>query len=636
MDNPFEKRATEYILEPLALLPLVSPEPIEIFMSPQNAGLFEKLTIWIGSPGCGKTTIARVLEFDCLWALCGAASKPNKELAVLLGELGALQDGLPRLLTHRIPVTTSFRSIWELPYAPQLKDTLLRALIQSKAVLGWLRHLERVGVRLDDVDIVLRDDSAAVRTVMGADSAERFRSFAQQVELSVFKIITALIPPKEEDFSHDLLNSKYDIFEELRGIRVNRWPGENGASSTLKPMIVIDDAHDLHVKQFSHLQDWLKSRVLGVSRWIMCRADVVDPDTYREAIRVDASEAESPLPGTTIGRDYYVKLMQVSPRNARRFRKVAIDIADRYFARLPALASKRIRKLDDALAQSPPRLADGIVEQLKASVERTAKINHLGAARLASLAKRLPENLGKDETWAALRILVHREINNSPQLSLIADEPDPRIELEDESKGFVRASLIDGARIQLLHEYKRPYYFGMEKLSDASNANIEQFIGLAGPLVDELLARIIRHRNPDLSPASQHQALQRRASEIMNEWDFPYYNHTRAIVDWIAKRCLEKTLLRHAPLDDGANAFGVLQREFDENLAKSERLTRALHYAFAYKALVMIPEYNCKGKLWCLLELGGVPILANGLTLSHGGFIEGKLTQLESLVEPSA
>ncbi|MGU1642417.1 hypothetical protein ACSEQ8_15900 [Pseudomonas aeruginosa] len=71
----------------------------------------------------------------------------------------------------------------------------------------------------------------------------------------------------------------------------------------------------------------------------------------------------------------------------------------------------------------------------------------------------------------------------------------------------------------------------------------------------------------------------------------------------------------------------------DQVLARSERLTRVLHYAFAYKALVFVPQYRCKGRVWCLLELGAIPSIAYGLTLRRGGFIEDTLSGLQSLLK---
>ncbi|AON52325.1 hypothetical protein [Herbaspirillum seropedicae] len=642
MDNPFEKRASESILGPRSLLPLVSPGPMDYFYSPQRKALFEKLTIWIGSPGCGKTTLARTLELDSLLVL-GTSPTVNKELAMFLADIGVLEDGAPSLLTHRIPMTTNFRSIWELPYSTDLREDLLRAFVQSKSVLGWMRQLERAEIDLDDVEIVLREDAESARAVMRTGNAREFRDYARTIELGVFKIVTALVPPSEEVFTQQMLNSRYDVFEEIIGIKIKRWPEGQWKESILKPMVVIDDAHELHPNQYIHLRDWLKSRVITISRWIMCRLDIVAPEDYRDAVVRDSPDGENLTPGSKHGRDYYVKLMQTTGARIRQFRKMSSDIADRYFARLPSFAENSVKSLAQALLVNTPKLSASHLSELKKEIDKLAGNPHIAPGRLAALKSRVPISLPEDEQLAILRILLHREINNSPQLTLLDMEPqvvqveEREIDDDDPSgeaieKGKVRASVAEGARIQLMHQYKRPFYFGLDKLSDASDTNIEQFISLTGPLVSELMTKIIRRKSADLTPLAQHLSLQKTAQDTMNEWDFPYRDNVQVLVNWIADRCLERTMLGHAPLDDGANAFGVLQEEMDAVLNNSGRMARILHFAFAYKALVMVPHYNCKKKRWCLLELGGIPILAKGLTLSRGGFVEGKISDLDSLI----
>ncbi|MGQ0502971.1 MAG: hypothetical protein ACT4P0_10260 [Panacagrimonas sp.] len=201
-----------------------------------------------------------------------------------------------------------------------------------------------------------------------------------------------------------------------------------------------------------------------------------------------------------------------------------------------------------------------------------------------------------------MRILLERERNKTPQISLIELDP---IEEPVSDDRQARADVVDGARIQLMHEYGRPYYYGFDKLADASNANIEQFITLCSSLIDVVLAQIVRGKPVAMKAKTQHESLVKRSKEIIKEWDFPYHVQVHELVEMIGKRCVESTTKPNAPLSDGANAIGIPQSDFD-NLSRSDRVARVLHFAFAYKALTLVPNYRCKGKEWALLELGGI------------------------------
>lgn len=632
MDNPFKKRRTELITDRRTLLSLVSPAPIEEFFRLDRTELIDKLALVVGTPGCGKTTIAQVVEFESLSTLCQATGTPiNKDLVDVLTINGLIKESLPAVIGHRLAMTTNFRDIWELPYSEQTRTALLRAFVQSKAVLGWFRQLEGMGISTNDIEIVMGANSESVVAVTGADDPNTFRQYARDIELAIFRVVTSLVPPDENEMASGFLNTSYDVFEVLTGVRVRSWPSSpGGPPALLRPMMIIDDAHELHPEQFLQLRDWLKSKAMGVSRWLMCRPDVVSADDYRDALAKDVAAEEDMTPGSTRGRDYLIKLMQLGPSKEKRFKPIATDITNRYIAGIPEFARRSLRELRPMLSQNTVALPDGQMKQLQDQIDKLAKDSRFSKSLVDTLRARIPATARPDEALAALRILMHRERNRTPQMGLLPDDAVREEPVTDERKAA--ASLIEGARIQLMHQFGRPYYYGMDKLIAASNANIEQFIRLAGGLVDEVLARVIRDRSPDLVPKAQHTALVSQATQAMNEWDFPYNAVVRELVKRIAERCVERTLRPNAPLDDGANAIGIPQDEMDRVLHRHERLARVLHFAFAYKALVFVPQYNCKGKVWCLLELGALPSMAHGLTLHRGGFIEDTLSGLQSML----
>ena len=68
MENPFLRRATEFLRDDEAFLAVVSPEPVSYHLKrPGESGtLYDRLVLLRGTPGSGKTTLARLFEFPTL------------------------------------------------------------------------------------------------------------------------------------------------------------------------------------------------------------------------------------------------------------------------------------------------------------------------------------------------------------------------------------------------------------------------------------------------------------------------------------------------------------------------------------------------------------------------------------------
>ena len=406
-----------------------------------------------------------------------------------------------------------------------------------------------------------------------------------------------------------------------------------------QPLVILDDAHSLHPQQLAELLRWLARREQQASRWVLMRLDSQTP----QAALLDSFEdeqSEETQRGPKIAREVTtIWLQRKDDRRAQRtqFRSMARQMADRYLRLMEIFNRGGITGLASILDVPAESLPSGREKELAKRVLRIQEELRIPTVIRKDLEKEIAayfegassEDDAADVRLAMVRILMHRFAKRTPQVGLFEAE-----DLEPSRPVIANAGIADGARIQLMHEYSRPYYFGMDALCDGSSENAEIFLQLAGRLVSLCETRIIRSNRsgPTLPASLQHKELRQKAEEMIDEWRFPERRQVKALVDGIAAECITKALEPTASLGGGPNAFGIPQEAFEKIPKSHPHLAEVLKYGVGHNAIHIKRDHGTKHESWCLVELGGVAILKHGLSFRRGNFLERTSADLARLI----
>lgn len=621
MSNPFEKRATEYLRDETAFLSVVIPEPLNAYFSKhaESGALFDRLCMVIGNPGSGKTTIATLVEYKSVYTLVHSPNHTDyTPLIKALNKCKITDRSDIKVLACRIPMESEFREFWELPYDEDIRLGLLKSYLQSKAVILWLQSLKSVGgFDLETSTIKLKPEFQSATESIGGKTAEDILNHARMLEKEIYTISASLIPPPADELPKTVLNP-YQPFLAIDKIIAKR----ELFDEEFQPLVILDDFHSLHPEQFSALQNWLAKREIKISRWLMLRLDAQTPSNIIEgSISSESQNSSSPIKTSREITDIW--LHNSNNRNSSRtqFRTMAKSMANKYLGLMPVFNNQGLKSFQNLLSTEPHLLTQSQLSELKEKIYNT-QVKHSITNEIKEEYQSKIERFSKDRNLeesvklAMLLIMLNRYVVRTPQRGFFDIDADPKKPIN------ANLEISHGARMHLLHDYDKPYYFGIDKVCDGASENAEQFLQLAGQLVNASEKQIIKGNSPVLSSKFQHRLLLDKAHSVVSDWNFPFSEEVKLICDYIGEVCIKKTLQPNAPLDAGANAIGIKEDEFQKIVVSEHRLANILKYAIGYGAITLKRNHKTKKSEWALLELSGPVLITKKLTFARGGFIE--------------
>lgn len=632
--NPFRLRASENI------------ESDSTFVRFFSAGVLEALppsSPWEGvrflrsAEGGGKTSLLRLMTPGVLHSLISQGERDDcKDLHRKMTELGALGLGAPQVLGVLLSFGRNYASLEDLDLDPVRKERLFYSLLNARIVLATLRSATilkkiRYPEGLESIDIQLPPHVPLLKDLPERFSGRDLYKWAVKLEENICSALDSFGPANidgvggSEDISSLSLISPTSITMDGKPI----------ARHTL---LMLDDLQKLTRRQREKLTTALIEARSSVGVWISERLEALSED------EVLSSGAKS-------GRDHVgvIALESYWRHNSHQFLKFVSDIADRraresaddidsFNSHLPSNLSQP--EWTERYAEASAKIRLRVLEDIRDHASEKPYATNLFGSWLAEAEEFAGTARDVAIRWRSLEILVQREKSRN-QLSLF-DEPisveDLRVaipveEFNKKNDSPVKAS----AELFLAHEFGFPYYFGEKMVARLASANVEQFLGLAGDMFEEMISAIVRGKNADLSPLRQQQLLSNAADELWN--DIPRRMHAgnevRSFLEAIGRFSHWMTYKPTAPNDIGVNGIAISMHERDVLLQRAGRWTesyrpllRVLTNAIAHNLLEPQLDYNVKNGKWLVLNLNRLLCIRFRLPLHRGKFKEKSLEEI--------
>ena len=618
--NPFRLRRSENIDTDTTFLTLFEPGILEVLAE----GLPETVQPIRSAAGGGKTSLLRLFTPSVLHKLhARKGDDPVKELHARLQALGALDEKGSKLLGVMLLCGRNYAALQDLPIEQVMRSRLFFGLLNARIILAVLRSalaLRGLNYPNDLARLAVAATAVDVPTDLQLPcSGQAIYDWARRVERTICAELDSFGPLRATSLpGHDTLFALAVVRADALTI--------DGQQVAERVMLMMDDIHMLTSQQRALLVERVVEARSRVGIWIAERFEALNTQELLASGSAEGRDHQTP-----IEVEWYWR------RHHERFEKHVMRIADRRVRSSTDTELDAFRScLEDSLdgGEYEPifnRAVGEIATRVRERVRLTGRFQEWLDARERMSGTPHERALA----WRALEILIEREINR-PQKGLF-DDAAP---LEEEELNVKDDSSVNrAAELFLAREYELPYYFGPERIARLASLNIEQFLGLAGTIFEEVIAaELLRGGTQVLSARRQHALMKKAAYAFLN--DIPnkvrHGRDLRAFLESVGRYSASYTYRPTAPNDPGVGGTAIrmserailLDRQALEKRPERARFADLLASALAHNYLVADLDYKCKGERWMVLNLNRLLCVHFDLPLGYGLYKERPLDEL--------
>jgi hypothetical protein len=610
--NPFRARASEHFGDTLSFLRNFGAGVLDLL--PES--IWDRPFVLQSAPGGGKTSLMRLFAIDSLDQVHRRRAD-FPDLVSYLEELGALTPTGPTHLGIMIGLDKDFRSLLDLRIPSEQSSALFFRLLDARIMQAIVRAALTAAHADDPATLSLVSlrplhEVEPVAELVGGVRGDQILAWARANERMVLRPLDSLLPVNVEVEGDALLPLTSLRLLSLARFRVGDVELEH------RPLIMLDDGHELGQPQRRVLLERLTDRTLDVARW------------YSE--RFEALDNEELMVGNILGRDFELLELENRARHTKtRLDKVMLDVADKR-ARATLFDYADIEQSFRELVEVDRlELLGGQDDQILGVLHDRLRTLAEGHERYADWLEAAEGVDGYDGAvfLRALEIIILKDLRRAQ--TEIFEMPLALEELESQ-----RSRVVQPARLFLAKEFGLPFYCGPDTLARLGSENMEQFLRLAGDIFEQVLAEItLRRLPPKLDAVAQDRAVRRASERYWRELPTRVRDGSsvRRLVSAIVQLSQSETFRETAPYSPGVTGTAMLMSDRERLLDRSVRaampgadaLFDAIGSAIASNVLSVELDYSVKNQRVMVIYLNRLVCPRFQLPLGRGGFRERKL-----------